>query len=190
MINQSLGFVTGFIYENREFIGLVLTATLIHYISANLYVFWCTPFTIYGFMASPFITVSTHCVALRWSIWFFGDYLTQTWMLALVWASGFLIKNFTRKHSVTLNKARRQRRSREERSDRKEKKEHRSREERSDRKEKKEHRSREERSDRKEKKEHRSREEYRIENKAEETENDCEHIDNCEYTDDEDENRD
>ena len=38
----------------------------LHYVSANLYVKFCTPSTFYGFIISPFIIDAPHCVTLRW----------------------------------------------------------------------------------------------------------------------------
>lgn len=39
---------------------------LIHFISNHLYIHFCLPKTIIGFLSSPFMVMTPHCVVLNW----------------------------------------------------------------------------------------------------------------------------
>lgn len=52
-----------------------------HYVASHLYVRVCCPNTVVGFMMSPFMTVSPHCQALRWTIYHGGDSIVAMWMV-------------------------------------------------------------------------------------------------------------
>ena len=89
--------VRAFIESNLEFVYLFMIATFLHFIAANAYAKWCTPSTLFGFLISPFMSVTPVCNGLRWSITIFGDYLSSFWTTILLWISANLIKMFKSK---------------------------------------------------------------------------------------------
>lgn len=86
-----------FIESNLEFVYLFMMATFLHFIAANAYAKWCTPSTFFGFLISPFMTVTPVCSGLRWSITIFGDYLSSFWTTLILWISASMIKMFKSK---------------------------------------------------------------------------------------------
>jgi len=87
-------FVKNFIVDNYQVLLLFFIASVLHYAAAILYVGWCTPPTIIGFLLSPFRTITPMCVGLRWSISVFGDYLSSLWTFAFLFISSHIIKWF------------------------------------------------------------------------------------------------
>lgn len=71
--------------------GLYAVWICIHYASSHLYIHWCVPATIFGFIMSPFIAPSPHCQALRWAIHNGGNSIIAMWVLLGIW----LMKMFT-----------------------------------------------------------------------------------------------
>ena len=65
--------------------GIYIIWTFIHYISAHLYVKFCTPFTLMGFIAAPFIVASPHCSGLRWCVQEGSRILTSMWVVMGTW---------------------------------------------------------------------------------------------------------
>jgi hypothetical protein len=53
----------------------------VHYLSANVYPYFCVPNTIVGFFTSPFMVSSPHCIAMRWIITKSGDMVCMMWMV-------------------------------------------------------------------------------------------------------------
>lgn len=48
--------------------GYYLMWITLHYAAVHLYPTYCAPFTITGFVLSPFMVAAPHCVAMRWLI--------------------------------------------------------------------------------------------------------------------------
>ena len=48
--------------------GIYIIWNIIHYVAAHLYIYLCAPPSFLGFLLSPFIMQSTHCVGLRWCL--------------------------------------------------------------------------------------------------------------------------
>lgn len=69
----------------------------IHFFSSNLYVYCCTPFTLIGFIQSPFMVLSPHCTALRWLSYKGSEQITSMWSILGVYllsiVKEYLIKN-------------------------------------------------------------------------------------------------
>ena len=63
------------------------------------YVEFITKLRAYGFLLSPFMTVTPVCSTLRWSITIFGDYLASIWTLAFLWISTNIVKRFVKKEN-------------------------------------------------------------------------------------------
>jgi hypothetical protein len=48
--------------------GYYLMWITLHYAAVHFYPMYCAPFTITGFILSPFMVSAPHCVAMRWLI--------------------------------------------------------------------------------------------------------------------------
>lgn len=71
--------------------AIYLVWILIHYISAHLYVQFCTPLSFTGFLMSPFVVSAPHCRALRWSINNGASSIDAMWILLGTWMCSKLI---------------------------------------------------------------------------------------------------
>jgi hypothetical protein len=76
-----------------EISSLYLLWITIHYIAGILYSEYCTPFTIFGFLASPFLVAAPHCRALRWVINTGGDIIVNMWIIIGTWLGAKLCGN-------------------------------------------------------------------------------------------------
>ena len=65
---------------------------LLHHLAANLYALYCTPMTLFGIFASPFIIASPHCVGLRWCINRGADTIVAMWVILGSWAATSLTR--------------------------------------------------------------------------------------------------
>lgn len=57
----------------------------LHYFSAQLYVKFCVPNTILGFIMSPFIIMTPHCQGLRWIVYNAAHIINNMWMVIGSW---------------------------------------------------------------------------------------------------------
>lgn len=64
----------------------------IHYISCQLYVHYCVPSGVTGYLMSPFLVSSPQCKALRWAFYTGGNIIDNMWNYLGVWASTQLLK--------------------------------------------------------------------------------------------------
>tara|TARA_Y200000002_G_scaffold382988_1_gene402416 strand:+ start:2040 stop:2384 length:345 start_codon:yes stop_codon:yes gene_type:complete len=60
---------------------LYFTWVVLHYVATHLYARMCTPLTIMGFIASPFLVPAPHCQGLRWLIYKGGEQILAMWVL-------------------------------------------------------------------------------------------------------------
>ena len=69
----------------------------VHFFSSNLYVYYCTPFTLTGFIKSPFLVLTPHCIALRWLSYKGSEQIASMWSILGVYllsiVKEYLIKN-------------------------------------------------------------------------------------------------
>jgi hypothetical protein len=56
-----------------------------HYISSHMYIWFCVPATIIGFLTSPFLVPAPHCQAIRWTISTGGEKIFAMWVLIGTW---------------------------------------------------------------------------------------------------------
>jgi hypothetical protein len=77
----------GIFYGNLfvELCGIYLVWIVLHYLSSHLYVAWCAPLTIVGFLLSPFVVPAPHCQAFRWVIVNGSNYITTMWFTFGTW---------------------------------------------------------------------------------------------------------
>jgi hypothetical protein len=74
-----------YIKEIGKIAAIYLLWILIHYLSAHLYVYWCTSTSLIGFILSPFLTPAPHCQALRWGINQGANQIVLMWSTAGTW---------------------------------------------------------------------------------------------------------
>ncbi len=58
---------------------------MLHYFSAQLYVYYCAPRGLYGFFISPFLVAAPHCRAIRWIIHNGGNMVDNMWLILGTW---------------------------------------------------------------------------------------------------------
>ena len=68
-----------------ELCGIYVMWIILHYVCTHLYVSWCTPLTIIGFLLSPFIVPAPHCQAFRWVIVNGSNSITTMWCTLGAW---------------------------------------------------------------------------------------------------------
>ena len=94
-LHQKITFVYYFIYSIIKTIsnmcGIYLVWILLHYTSCHLYVYFCVPKTIYGFLMSPFMTATPHCLGLRWIIYNAGNMINNMWLILGTWICSTLL---------------------------------------------------------------------------------------------------
>lgn len=64
---------------------IYLLWALIHYAASHMYVHFCTPTTIYGFIISSFLIATPHCRALRWAIYNGASTIDTMWIVLGAW---------------------------------------------------------------------------------------------------------
>ena len=64
---------------------------LLHYFSAHLYVYYCLPSGVYGFLISPFLVAAPHCRAIRWVIQSGGAMMDNMWLVFGTWVCSKII---------------------------------------------------------------------------------------------------
>jgi hypothetical protein len=58
---------------------------IVHFVASHLYVRLCTPNTIIGFLLSPLLVTSPHCISLRWLIYNGSLNINNMWVLLGAW---------------------------------------------------------------------------------------------------------
>lgn len=71
--------------------GIYIVWIFVHYLAAHLYIHWCVPATVIGFLISPFLAPATHCQALRWAIYNGGNSIVAMWVLFGMWIMKYLM---------------------------------------------------------------------------------------------------
>ena len=93
---MSLSFVLKVL--NNPIFRIVMTyiiCVLGHYVASHLYVIHCVPPTWFGFLSSPFMTLSPQCQSFRWIIYNGGQTINVTWcVIATILINKFKI-NFS-----------------------------------------------------------------------------------------------
>ena len=53
---------------------------VLHHLSGHVYIYFCTPNSIIGFITSPLMVATPHCTAIRWMIYEGGNIITTMWV--------------------------------------------------------------------------------------------------------------
>ena len=75
--------------------GIYIAWVGIHYGAAHAYASFCTPTSIYGFVASPLLVAAPQCVAFRWAINTGASVIGTMWVVLGTWISTKLLMNIT-----------------------------------------------------------------------------------------------
>ncbi len=65
--------------------GIYILWIGLHYFSAHLYVKFCVPNSIIGFIMSPFMITTPHCQGLRWIVYNAANIINHMWILIGAW---------------------------------------------------------------------------------------------------------
>ena len=96
--NDIFLFFIDYTYKSLVFIinasGIYLIWVILHYSASHLYIQFCVPNTIIGFLMSPFMTATPHCQALRWIVFNGANMINNMWVVLGTWiCTNFLIIN-------------------------------------------------------------------------------------------------
>jgi len=70
--------------------GIYLVWILLHYFSSHLYIKFCVPNTLLGFIMSPFMISTPHCQGLRWVVYNAANIINNMWILIGAWIYSIL----------------------------------------------------------------------------------------------------
>ena len=65
--------------------GIYILYCILHYFIPHIYVYFCVPVTIYGFIISPFMSQAPHCIGLRWALTTVGNNIASMFVLIAAW---------------------------------------------------------------------------------------------------------
>jgi hypothetical protein len=82
--------------------GIYLLWICLHYFSAHLYIKFCVPNTVIGFLMSPFMIATPHCQGLRWIVYNAAGIINNMWILIGAWIYS-IIWIFNRDNHVDPN---------------------------------------------------------------------------------------
>ena len=64
---------------------------ILHYIASQLYIKFCVPTTVWGFLISPFIVTTPHCQGLRWIVYNAANIINNMWVVLGTWVCSTLL---------------------------------------------------------------------------------------------------
>jgi len=64
---------------------IYLLWVFVHFVSANLYAYYCTNLSFYGLLSTPFLVVAPHCTALNWTINWTHGAIKNMWLTLGSW---------------------------------------------------------------------------------------------------------
>ena len=67
--------------------GLYLLWVAVHYVAAQLYVYYCVPLTFLGFIMSPLMASAPHCYTFRWCIINGANNISVMWAVFGTWVA-------------------------------------------------------------------------------------------------------
>jgi hypothetical protein len=71
--------------------GIYLLWIVLHFVASHLYIKWCVPSTIIGFLMSPFMTATPHCQGLRWIVYNAANMINNMWLIFGAWICSTLL---------------------------------------------------------------------------------------------------
>lgn len=82
--NISYKFIKAIIFLFKASCIYILWIFL-HYFSAHLYIKFCVPNTVIGFIMSPFMISTPHCQGLRWIVYNAVSVINNMWIIVGAW---------------------------------------------------------------------------------------------------------
>jgi hypothetical protein len=92
-IHKMLGFLKTNTIIAFNMCKIYLIWICIHYLAGILYCRYCTQTTFIGFILSPFMVGSPHCIAFRWIIYNGGIVITNMWLILGTWIAAHLLSH-------------------------------------------------------------------------------------------------
>jgi hypothetical protein len=65
--------------------GLYILWMILHFVSANLYVYYCAHMSLFGFLMSPVLASAPHCRAIRWVLNSGAQSIDAMWIVLGTW---------------------------------------------------------------------------------------------------------
>jgi hypothetical protein len=84
-INNLLTFLLNSCIILFKISGMYILWICLHYFSSHLYIKFCVPYTIVGFIMSPFMISTPHCQGLRWIVYNAANTINHMWILIGAW---------------------------------------------------------------------------------------------------------
>lgn len=72
--------------------GIYLIWICLHYFASHMYIKFCVPSTVMGFLLSPFMVSTPHCQALRWLIHNASNMINNMWIVSGTWICSTILK--------------------------------------------------------------------------------------------------
>ena len=85
ILDNSISFILRTSVFLFKISGVYILWISLHYFSAHLYVKFCVPDTIIGFIMSPFMISTPHCQGLRWIVYNAANTINHMWLLIGSW---------------------------------------------------------------------------------------------------------
>lgn len=94
----AMDYVFKFIVKICKYIfniaGIYFLWIILHYLASQLYVRYCVPNSLFGFVISPFMVSTPHCQGLRWVVYNAANIINNMWTILGAWiCSTILIVN-------------------------------------------------------------------------------------------------
>jgi hypothetical protein len=102
-------FITFLHFLLRTLIAILKVSSIyllwicLHYFSAHLYIKFCVPDTIIGFLMSPFMIATPHCQGLRWIVYNAAGIINNMWILIGTWIYSMIWIFKTNNHTEQSN---------------------------------------------------------------------------------------
>ena len=80
--------------------GIYLIWICLHFIASQLYIYYCVPKTLYGFIMSPLMIPAPHCQGLRWVVYNSANIITNMWVILGTWVCSVLLININKKSDL------------------------------------------------------------------------------------------
>lgn len=92
--NQEANIIKRSLHFMYYSVSIYLVWILIHFCASHLYVYYCVPMTVSGFLLSPFLISTPHCKALNWAIYNGSNIISYMWIIVGTWVCSKIFINF------------------------------------------------------------------------------------------------
>jgi hypothetical protein len=66
---------------------------MLHFVASHVYINVCVPQTLWGFIISPFMSLTPQCQSLRWIIYNGGNVINNMWIVLGTWCCSILMSS-------------------------------------------------------------------------------------------------